>query len=65
MACQRSIDIFQILICKILTPSSVPPTGSQMSAGRIAREFWWTSQEFTPAGITITMAPYAHISTGG
>jgi hypothetical protein len=28
---KRSVDITQILICKILTPSSIPPTCSQMS----------------------------------
>jgi hypothetical protein len=33
-----------------------------ISAGRIARELWWTSQEFSPAGfIIITMALHAHI----
>jgi hypothetical protein len=38
--------------------------GSDVSAGRTARELWWTSQELTPAGI-ITMALHAHISLGG
>jgi hypothetical protein len=33
-----------------------------VSAGRFARELWWTSQEFSPAGIVITMALHAHIS---
>jgi len=35
------------------------------SAGRIARELWWTSQEFSPAGIITTMALHAHISPWG
>jgi hypothetical protein len=35
-----------------------------VSAGRIARELWWTSQEFSPAGIIITMAVHDHISPG-
>jgi hypothetical protein len=37
-----------------------------VSAGRTARELWWTSQEFSPAGINtiITMAFHAHISPG-
>jgi hypothetical protein len=31
-------------------------------AGRIVRELWWTSQEFSPAGIIIIiMAFHAHI----
>jgi hypothetical protein len=32
-----------------------------------AREFWWTSQELSPAGIIIiiTMALHAHIITHG
>jgi hypothetical protein len=32
----------------------------------IARELWWMSQGFSPAGITIiiTMAVHAHISPG-
>jgi hypothetical protein len=34
------------------------------STGWIAREFWWTSQEFSPAGIIVTMALHAHISPG-
>jgi hypothetical protein len=36
--------------------------------GTTCREFWWTSQEFSPAGIvisTITMALHVHISPGG
>jgi hypothetical protein len=35
-------------------------------AGRIARELWWTSQEFSPAGIIIiiALALHAHISPG-
>jgi hypothetical protein len=37
-----------------------------VSAGRTAREFWWTSQELSPAGIIIiTMAIHVHISPGG
>jgi hypothetical protein len=28
------------------------------SSGRIAREFWWTSQEFSPAGF---ISPYFSI----
>jgi hypothetical protein len=35
-----------------------------ISVGRIARELWWTSQEFFPDGIIITMALHAHISPG-
>jgi hypothetical protein len=37
-----------------------------VSAGRIARGLWWTSQEFSPAGIIIiiTMAVHVHISPG-
>jgi hypothetical protein len=30
---------------------SIPPTCSQMTAGRIVTELVWTDQEFTPAGI--------------
>jgi len=37
-----------------------------VSAGRTARELWWTSQEFSPAGIIIiTMSLHAHISPEG
>jgi hypothetical protein len=36
-----------------------------VSAGRTARELWWTSQEFSPTGITTTMALHAHVSPGG
>jgi hypothetical protein len=36
-----------------------------VSAGRIARELWWTSQEFYPSGIIITMALHGNISPGG
>jgi hypothetical protein len=32
---------------------------------RTVRELWWTSQELSPLGIIITMAPYAYISPGG
>jgi hypothetical protein len=35
-----------------------------VSAGRIARELWWTSQEFNPDGIIITMTPRSHITQG-
>jgi hypothetical protein len=35
-----------------------------MTAGRTAREFWWTSQEVSLAGIIITMALHAYISSG-
>jgi hypothetical protein len=42
------------------SPSLLPDD----SAGWIARELWWTTQAFSPAGI-ITMALHAHISTGG
>jgi hypothetical protein len=35
-----------------------------VSAGRIARELWWTSQEFSPAGIINTMALHAQVSPG-
>jgi hypothetical protein len=35
------------------------------SAGKTARELWWTSQELSPAGIIITMAIYDLISPGG
>jgi hypothetical protein len=30
-----------------------------ISAGGIARELWWTSQEFSPAGIIIVMSVHA------
>jgi hypothetical protein len=38
-----------------------------VSAGRIVRKLWWTSWEFSPAGIIIiiTVALHAHISPGG
>jgi hypothetical protein len=36
-----------------------------VSAGRIARELWWTSQEFSPAGIIIITVLDAHISPEG
>jgi hypothetical protein len=37
-----------------------------VSASRITRELWWTSQEFSPADIIIiTIALQAHISPGG
>jgi hypothetical protein len=35
-----------------------------VSAGRIARELWWRSQELSPAGIIITMALHIHINPG-
>jgi hypothetical protein len=35
-----------------------------VSASKIARELWYTSQEFSPAGI-MTMALHAHISPEG
>jgi hypothetical protein len=38
---------------------------SDVSAGRIAREFCWTSQEFSPAGVIITMALHTRISPPG
>jgi hypothetical protein len=56
---------FKILIGKILTPSSIAPSFTKISAGRTARELWWTSQELSPAGIVFTMARHAHISPGG
>jgi hypothetical protein len=33
-----------------------------MTAGRIARELCWMSQEFSPATIIISMAVHTHIS---
>jgi hypothetical protein len=36
-----------------------------VSAGRTARELWWTSQELSSADINITMILHAHISPGG
>jgi hypothetical protein len=36
-----------------------------VSAGRSAKEFWWTSQELSSAGIIITMALHAYISPEG
>jgi hypothetical protein len=41
------------------------PLAPDVSAGRTARELWWTSQEFHPADILITMALHAHVSPGG
>jgi hypothetical protein len=35
-----------------------------VSAGRTARELWWTSQDLSPAAIIITMALHVHISAG-
>jgi hypothetical protein len=35
-----------------------------ISAGRIYRELWWTSQEFFPAGIIITMVSTLTYHTG-
>jgi hypothetical protein len=35
------------------------------SAGRIARELWWKSQEFSSAGIISPWFSHAHISPGG
>jgi hypothetical protein len=35
-----------------------------VSAGRTARDLWWTSQEFSPAGIIPTMALHADIIRG-
>jgi hypothetical protein len=52
---------------EVLAPS-ILPTLPGVSAGRTARELWWTSQEFFPAGIIIiitTMALHAHISPQG
>jgi hypothetical protein len=62
MAYKRSLEVFQILMSKILTPSSylLP----DVSAGSTASELWWTSQELSPAAIIITVAVHAHISLG-
>jgi hypothetical protein len=57
--------ISDIEYAKMLTPLSVPSTCSQMTAVRIARERWWTSQEFFPASIVITMALHTHIPPEG
>jgi hypothetical protein len=38
---------------------------SDVSAGRTARELYWTSQEFSPADMIVTMALHAHTSPGG
>jgi hypothetical protein len=38
---------------------------TDVSAGRIARELWWTSKAFSPAGIIITTVLHAHMSAGG
>jgi hypothetical protein len=37
---------------------------SDVSAGRTARELWWTSQELSLTGIIITMVLHVHISPG-
>jgi hypothetical protein len=60
----KSLEIFQILIGKILTSSSIPPTWPNVSADRTARDLWWTSQELSPAGTIITMALHAYILPG-
>jgi hypothetical protein len=58
-----SLEVFQILIGKIRTHSSIPPLRSHMTAGWIARELWWTSQEFSLAGIIIFHGcPRSHIT---
>jgi hypothetical protein len=36
-----------------LFPSPVPPASYQMTAGRIAKELWWTSQEISSVDIII------------
>jgi hypothetical protein len=51
-----------ILIREILIPSfhssySLP----DVSAGRIVRELWWTSQDLSPVGIIVTKAFQARI----
>jgi hypothetical protein len=61
---KRFVDVSQILNTQnshsfVLFHYSLP----DVSAGRIARELWWTSQEFTPNGI-ITMVPRSHINRG-
>jgi hypothetical protein len=33
-----------------------------VSAGMMARELWWMSQELFPAGVFITMSLHAHLS---
>jgi hypothetical protein len=59
----KFVDVSQILISEILTPSTIPPRRSQMvSAGRIARALWWRSQMLCPAIIIIIMAIYAHMA---
>jgi hypothetical protein len=35
-----------------------------VSAGRTARELWWTRKEFSPAGNIITMVLRSHVSPG-
>jgi hypothetical protein len=64
-----SLEVSQTLIGKILAPSSFLLLFPDVSAGRNARELWWTGQELFPAGIitttTTTMALHAHISPGG
>jgi hypothetical protein len=61
--CYRTLEVFQILMGKILTPSFIPPTFPDVSAGRTARGLWWTSQKLSPVGF-ITMPLHAHISPG-
>jgi hypothetical protein len=55
----KSLEVFQILIGKILSPSSILLFAPDVSAGRTARELWWTSQESSPASIIVTMALHA------
>jgi hypothetical protein len=43
---------------KILTLSSIPPTSPDVSAGRTARELWWTSQELSPAASSSSSSPW-------
>jgi hypothetical protein len=48
-----------------MIPSSIPPALLlDDSADRFARELRWTSQEFSPAGIIITVILDALISPG-
>jgi hypothetical protein len=61
---KRFADVSQILNTQnshsfVHFPYSLP----DVSASRIARELWWTSQEFTQNGI-ITMVPLSHINRG-
>jgi hypothetical protein len=44
------------------SPSFFHLLAPNVSDGRSAREIWWTSQEFSPAFIIITMALHAHVS---